>query len=227
MTDDKDLLRRRQRLHSELDELLDWQDRLQARGLDEQENSGWAIILLRQAVEFARRASGKELIDAALRGVKDCDRASAINGIQRQITIAAELFDGALPSSSSATLSAAASELRAIWSGDEPKLFARMPGRKVPFRVAHAKLSAVGWDAYLAAKGEAAHVRHALIAAAFGHEWDTISRWRADVAKILGDKLVASVLREAQEMAKLGFKRPGSVAASGQEYKAAVGFNVV
>lgn len=218
---------RRAYLHQELDRVLDMQEDTRISDLGERGHyDGWAGALVGNAAGFARLVLGSELLREALEDIDVSSRTDSLQVLERQLNLASELFGRSIPLESPGSLYAAVEELRAIQSGDEPKLFAKLEGRKIPYRVAKAKLEAIGWDSYLEALGEPAYMRHAQIGAAFGHDWDTIYRWRTGVASHLGEKHVASVIRQRALVAKHGFPLLRSLTEDGLRYKLAMGYRV-
>ena len=228
MMDDLPAPNRRAFLHSQLDELLDLQEEFHSADPSEEGHfGGWATSLVQHAAAFARIVCAPGLIEEALGNVESGSRYEVLRSIELQLSLASALFDQAATPKSDASIGAATEEIRAIMSGDEPRLFARMDGRKTPYRVAKAKLQAIGWDQYLEARGEPPYLRHARIAVAFGHEWDTISRWRADVVPYLGEQHVLRSLRDMVRQATPGFRVFGSPEEDGRKYRRAMGFRVV
>ncbi len=232
MTDDE-LARHRANLHRHLDEFLDFRKELFLGAKSEEDRSGYARILLVQAAELANLASGDDMVESALRP-GDGRETGALDRLSQRLLIASSLFGRSEATDDTGTLVNAWAEVRAIANGDHAKLFSHDVGkRKVPYRVALAKLRAIEWDAYLEAKGEKSFLRHASIALAFGAEWDTISRWRGDIALYLDEGVIDSTLRHAILSAGNGFGLRGrgdqgeALKKDGKDYKRAVGFKVV
>ncbi len=88
------------------------------------------------------------------------------------------------------SLEALARELRAMAKGDKPQITEPAPfhGLKAPnaIRIAHHKLRALQWDAFLKSRGNRPADRHNAIASAYGEDWTTIYRWKPQVAAALG-----------------------------------------
>ena len=136
MMDDLPAPNRRAFLHSQLDEFLDLQEEFRlVEGGDNGQFDGWATSLVGQAAALARLMCAPGLIEEALGQINSGSRTEGLRSIELQMSLASQLFAHAAPSGSDASLGAAIEEIQAILSGDEPKLFARIGGRKLRGKV--------------------------------------------------------------------------------------------
>lgn len=82
-------------------------------------------------------------------------------------------------------------ELRAMALGDKPQITEPAPfhGLKAPnaIRIAHHKLRALQWEAFLKSRGNRPADRHNAIGTAYGEEWTTVYRWDTQVIGALGE----------------------------------------
>ncbi len=86
-------------------------------------------------------------------------------------------------------------EISRLPFGDEPELLrpaARARGAHAkPAGLAVNRAAALGWAAYLKARGIKPVVYHFQISAAFGTDWDAIRKWRGLIANVFGQDMVA------------------------------------
>jgi hypothetical protein len=216
--------------HSSLDSWLDLMHLYNDAASDD-ERKGWARALVADLANFAGAVCGEKMLTDAY---GDADPADPLTAVAARLSIASNLF-GSLETAAEGSLLSVAAEARAVASGDEPKLFARRSGERVThYRVALTKLRALEWDAYLTELGIKGSTRHASIALAFGHDWDTISRWGArSVAPVIGDDKLKERLRQARLLASSGFPLWGArrgapwidaLNADGKRFKSELGF---
>jgi hypothetical protein len=170
---------------------------------DEREKSEKAQDLLISLLHFAQTFMGKDLLAAAYGELGTDDRESVLRTIARRTLVTSMLF-AKLPDDP-ASLERVAEEAMAVARGDAPSLFSRLPAaRKRSYRVTRSKFDALTWDAYLEGLNVPASTRHGAIGAAFGHDWDTVSRWIKPARSHLGDEYVDYHLALAQMQGQRG-----------------------
>lgn len=129
-------------------------------------------------------------------------RVARLDLLSRKLLVAARFFDRGTSVSS---MLEAASEVRAIHAGDDPRLFAVVEGKRKQgrpgnaYRIAENKLRALEWDAVLQGRGVSAVERHTLVQKAYGVEWGTMQKWAAPCGRDLGIDRVAQLKDAARE----------------------------
>lgn len=107
-----------------------------------------------------------------------------------RLTLMSELFSTER-AGESGTLGELADELRAIASGDNPRLVAKLPNtrkrRTNAYRRAELQLEALMWEQYLRAHEISIADAQNAVSSAFGERWDTIAAWKDEVVRELGD----------------------------------------
>ena len=136
------------------------------------------ILLL---LDLVRRAAGQEVIVAAY-GPTPQTRVDALKAFADRTYVAAHIWGDV--DKGSGSLVEAQYEAIAVSEGDVPVAFAKTEGRKKSVRLLWTKFAACRFEAWLSGLGIDAAQRHNAIGAAYGAQWDTISRWKQDVAEI-------------------------------------------
>ncbi len=145
--------------------------------------------LLVGAIGLARELCGDTVMKAAAGTLPDdASRVDVLHLIAARTDLMSYAF--ASLEEDEAGLHLVHDEIRYIAGGDKPVIFARLPGPKVKIRVHFAKLMALAWNEYLDGLGISSVDRQAEISKAFGHPWDTISRWDAFPVAIEGEEWV-------------------------------------
>lgn len=149
--------------------------------------------LLVGAIGFARELCGDTVMKAAAGTLPEsATRADVLHLMAARTDLVSYAF--ASLDDDEAGLNLVHDEIRYIAGGDKPVIFARLPGPKTKIRVYFAKLSALAWSAYLDGLGVPSVDRQAAISTAFGHPWDTISRWDAVPIAMEGEEWVRRYL---------------------------------
>ena len=174
-----------------------------ASASDDHERSEKAQDLLVGLIYFAQAFMGDELLAAAYGEVDADNRETVLRTIAQRTMVASMLF-AKLPDDA-ASLERVAEEAMAVARGDAPSLFSRLPAaRKRSYRVTRSKFEALTWDAYLEGLNVTASTRHGAIAVAFGHDWDTVSRWIKPARSLLGEDYVDYHLELARMQGRRG-----------------------
>ncbi|RYD57203.1 MAG: hypothetical protein EOP83_21160 [Verrucomicrobiaceae bacterium] len=221
--------------HRDLDTFLDQREKLLAKAETEEDRQGWSRLLLHHAVDFASKICGEEVIKDAYGSAIEGDRQDALDKIARRLSVVQSIYSPFDKLETPGSLWSAMSEVRAIANGDEPKLFAKLDGRRRRYRLALTKLRALEWEAYLKALGVGSVERRARITVAYGYEWDTIYRWGDDIKSTLGADRVDTALRQAVLLHKhdMGKMLTGessweeALKADGLKHRKEMGFSVV
>lgn len=151
--------------------------------------------LLAHAVDMAALMCGPEVLTLAYGSAASDDRRDHLLALADRLHWPAQLFAGVMPDAREDSFEALADECESIARGDAPVLTAKLPGYRKKVRLLVAKFRASRWDAYLNGLGIATVTRHAVLADAFGQEWDTMSRWTSDAVATWGAKPINDRLR--------------------------------
>jgi hypothetical protein len=144
-----------------------------------------AAGIVQDGLLILKQILGDEILIAFLGDVDPGDPRDVLEAIRSRCWSIGALF-AKLPQDK-ASFWEIAGEAHAIAEGDAPVIFAQLPGvRKKPSRLTKAKLGAICWDVYLEQLGIEGVSRHADIAKAYGTDWGTIFKWKAQALELFG-----------------------------------------
>jgi hypothetical protein len=164
-----------------------------------------AAHILREGAHLIAAAAGDEIGSAAY-GPPPHDKREALERVAARLAVAKAIFGGNVAFDDGASLSQVQEEARVVAAGDVPAIFARIGDRTIKIRSAVLKLRALEWNAYLTGRGIAGYERHAEIGLAFGHDWETISKWRSrEIIPKLGQQHFDAMINLARQSGSSGF----------------------
>jgi hypothetical protein len=164
-------------IHELVDELIDerWNVENQLhQGFGKQESRD----LVKQVAQLAANICGMAVLRGASLNPVSAERDSWLAAIEERLELAAVMLDFSdVETAQPFSMQSVIAEVHAIRSGDQPQLFARLPGRKRAWRARIGRWRALHLDAFGDGMGIPSAERHRVIADAYSTTWDTIRKW--------------------------------------------------
>ena len=183
--------------HTAVKWMADYKQRFRA-AQSESERFAAADRLLKWSLQAVFWAVGPQAMKILYGPAVTENRHAALHRLWDRLRLVEALFDTLPePKKDLASIGALRDELLAVACGDAPRLTATLD-KRVKYRRDHLLLNALGWDAYLQAKGMPAHKAQAKIADAFGRTWVAIFIAKKRLEQNLGADNVAMHLQLAR-----------------------------
>ena len=145
-----------------------------------------SLAISNYILSICERVGPKALEDALGPSPSEGDAKARLNCLANRLDVFAPPDAGG----DRLSLASLSRELRAMALGDKPQITEPAPfhGLKAPnaVRIAHHKLRALQWEAFLKSRDNRPADRHNAIATAYGEDWTTIYRWSPQVVAALG-----------------------------------------
>ncbi len=124
------------------------------------------------------------------------DIASNLARLWFRLGAAEKLFDLIADPAAPSSMTSLRAEILAVANGDKPRLLARNQ-KGVKFRRDYLRLRALGWDAFLQARGMRAGDAQRKISESFHRTWPAIFAWRKSLRDTIGEDNIVMFLNLA------------------------------